>query len=228
VARAKRARARAHRASARRPAGFTRLTKETRYVVEWRDARGRAHKSYVVAASRTHAARKVKKRAALAGVQLDGVRASKLWVAEFMIGRGVGFPIGTRFEHGGKACTTGLGLEGQVRHSKRYGDLITYEGMRNEFLRARAEQVGEASTGATIIPAEGVWHGGREPSALARVYWTPWQEPSRREFQNNMVKLCEALACRLSQKEVLLRLMRPAKQNLLLRCSPTGAHKPRL
>jgi hypothetical protein len=224
VARAKRARARAHRA----PAGLTRLTKETRYVVEWRDARGRAHKSYVVAASRTHATKKVKKRAELAGVALSGVRASKLWVAEFMIGRGVGFPLGTRFENGGKSCTTGLGIKDQVRHSERYGDLITYEGMRNEFLKARAEQVGEGGTGATIIPAEGVWHGGREPSALARVYWTPWQEPSRRQFQNNMVKLCEALACRLSQKEVLLRLMRPAKQNLLLRCSPTGAFKPRL
>jgi hypothetical protein len=212
----------------RQPAGLARLTKETRYVVEWRDGRGRAHKSYVVASSQSHATRKVKKRAALAGVQLGGVRASKLWVAEFMIGRGVGFPIGTRFENGGKSCTTGRGLEGKVRQSARYGPLITYEGMRDQFLAARAEQVGEGSTGATIIPAEGVWHGGREPSALARVYWTPWQEKSRREFQNNMVNLCEALACRLSQKEVLLRLMRPAKQNLLLRCSPTGAFKPRL
>lgn len=213
----------------RQPAGLVRLAKENRYVVHWRDGRGRVSKSYVVAASKTLAAQKVKKRAALAGVQLGGVRASKLWVAEFMIGRGVGFPLGTKFQstRGERSCTTGEHLVGKTRAS-RYGELISFEAMRNEFLRARAEQVGEGSTGATIIPAEGVWLGGREPSALARVYWTPWQEKSRRDFQNNMVTLCEKLACRLSQKEVLLRLMRPAKQNLLLRCSPTGAPKPSL
>ncbi len=205
-----------------------RLAKETRYVVHWRDARGKIYKSAVIAQSKEHAARKVKKRAQLKGVamQLGGVRASNLWMAEFTIGRGVGYPIDTEFSHQGRYCKTGQHIKGRTTDSKRFGQIVNYDAVRDEFLAARAEQVGSGSTGATIIPAEGVWMGGREPSALARVLWTPWQEPSTRTFQNNMTDLCQQLACRLSQKEVLLRMMRPGKPNLLLRCSPTGARKP--
>jgi hypothetical protein len=159
---------------------------------------------------------------------LRGITASKLWVAEFMIGRGVGIPVGTTFESRGSAarCVTGQPIKGRTLQSKRYGELVKFEDVRSTFLNARAEQVGESGAAASIMPAEGAWMGGREPSVLARVYWTPQQEPSRRQFQNNMLSLCERLACNLSQREVLLRLMRPGKQNLLLRCSPTGARKP--
>jgi hypothetical protein len=56
--------------------------------------------------------------------------------------------------------------------------------------------------------------------------WMPWQERDPKAFINNMGKLGEALACRLSQKEVLTRISRPGKPPLLLRSTPTGAPKP--
>lgn len=156
--------------------------------------------------------------------QLGGVRSAPMYMAEFVIGRGIGIPPGERFSSGAARCVAGTPVR---KYATARGGVVPYAVVRKEFLKARAAQVGDASTGATLIPVQGAWQGGREPSVIGQVLFqeSP-REKTPRRFVRNMVKMCEVLACSLSQKEVLLRLRAPNGSSLLHRCSPTGAPKP--
>ena len=156
-----------------------------------------------------------------AGGRLHGVSPSKLAMAEFMIGRGVGYPVGTYFERRGRRCLTGVGVAGKVK-----GETIPFQVLQNEFLSAREAQVGAEAAGATLVPSYGVWKGGREPAVVGQVIWTGTGERTSKRFLGNMVRMCEDLACRLSQKEVITKLTMPGRSPVLLRCSPTGAPRP--
>lgn len=168
-------------------------------------------------------ARRRRKRPAASA--LKGVRSGPLYMAEFVIGRGIGIPPGEKFGTGAVRCVAGSNVR---KFARPGGGLIPYTAARKEFLRTRAEQVGGNVTGATLIPAQGAWMGGREPSFVGQVLWTgaTTREKTPRAFARNMAKMCEALACGLSQKEVLLRLWGPGQGPLLHRCTPTGAPKP--
>lgn len=165
---------------------------------------------------------------------LGGIRAHALYLAEFSVARDLGIPQGTKFMKNGRVlCETAAGMRVERMPNNRF--VIPFSEARDGFINERAEQVPfrELSPGkyegpgGAMLPAWGVWQGGREPSFVAQIAWTPnTREPEPRAFQNNMVRLCERLACRFSQKEVMLRLSREGKRALLLRCSPTGAPRP--
>lgn len=155
---------------------------------------------------------------------LGGVKAAPLVMAEIVVGRGQGLPIGREYNSGAARCTIGGGIQkGEVKNGR-----IAYPAVRREILKARATQVGTDGTNATITSGEGVWLGGREPTAVAQFMWIKDQsvEPTPRAFYNNMLGLCQIIACKLAQKETLVRLTRPQHAPVLLRCSPTGAPFP--
>jgi hypothetical protein len=158
--------------------------------------------------------------------RLGGVRPHPLYLAEFSVARDVGdVPLGTQFKRNGVVvCDSGAGMRTERKNGRT---VIPFSVAREGFIAARVEQVGGKNAGGAMLPSWGVWQGGREPSFVAQISWTPNdREPNPRAFQNNMVGLCERLACRFSQKEVMLRLSRQGKRSLLLRCSPTGARRP--
>jgi hypothetical protein len=168
------------------------------------------------------------------GRGLRGVTGDRLVSAEFLIGREIGYPPDTRFgSTRGKFCRTGIDIADKLR-----GTRIPYNAARDSFIKARGAQTRDGQEGsatkrkklnvsATLIPTDGVWNYDREPSFIGKIVWTPDQEYTPRVFLNNMVRLCEDLACRLSQKQVIALLQRPGRPPLALRCSPSGAVRPR-
>jgi hypothetical protein len=160
-----------------------------------------------------------KRRRRLRGFR--GVSPGRLVSAEFLIGREIGYPPGTTFgSTRGKFCRTGIDIADKLR-----GTRIPYNAARDAFINARGAQVKDVS--AALIHTDGVWNREREPSFIGKIVYTPDQESTPRGFLNNMVRLCEDLACRLSQKQVIALLQRPGRPPLALRCSPSGAARPR-
>lgn len=162
--------------------------------------------------------------------RLAGVGAERpLHMAEFVIGQMPGEPTGAIYQAAGRpACRVGMGLK--VR-----GGVIPFAQAKATFLRARAhflggEKVGGA--GATAFEAYGSWRDPKsgkvfdEPTFVGQVIWTPSaHEPTPKVFRSAMKKMCEDVACRLAQKEVLLRL-HDGERVTLTRCSPRGKEPP--
>lgn len=154
---------------------------------------------------------------------LGAVRAERLHMAEFVIGRDVGHPVGKTFERAGRSCTTGGAIAGRTVKGPEGQEMIPFKVAREEFVNLRIEQVGDKA-GATLLPGWGAWMGGRERSYVGQIMWMPGAESTPRAFHDNMLKLCERAACMFSQREVLMRLTRP-RGPLLLRCTPPGARQ---
>jgi hypothetical protein len=145
-----------------------------------------------------------------------------LHMAEFLIGRHVGVPIGHDF----KRCVAGQNIAGKIRlHPDTKKPTIPFSVARDEFIRARAEQVYDPDS--TVIPGWGVYERDREPSFVGQIMWQPSaREPGPGKFLRNMANLCEILACRLAQRSVMARFWQPGRPARLLRCSPLGAKFP--
>lgn len=158
---------------------------------------------------------------------LGGITASRVHLAEFYIGRDVGRPL--RSEQG--RCITGASIK---PHEVR-GGRIPFRVAEREFMRARREFIHKKDRdddlAATLLPSLGVFRNKREPSFVGRVIWVPRRgrrkERTAKKFANNMAKMCEQVACRLSQWEVWMRLVRHGKPQTLLRCTPMGVKRPR-
>lgn len=149
-------------------------------------------------------------------VRLGEWRQHDLAMAEFMIGRDVGYPLGTNFS--ARCPATGVGIAPT-------GSEISVEQARDAFLALRAKQVGSGAASATIVSGVGVWQGGQEQSVVAQILHMPGigAEKTRAGFKKNMVSMCQQVACALSQKEVLLRLWQPRNRPQVFRCKPQGS-----
>lgn len=171
-------------------------------------------------------ARNVHKRQA----NFQGVgRERPLHMAEFFIGRAVGEKPGTIYKDDGTGtskrptCRVGLGL-------KTVDGVIPAKQAQEIFLHARSHFLGgeKAGAGATAFTADGVWRDPesgklfKEPTLVGQVFWAPHPyEPTPAVFRSQMKKLCEDVACRLAQKEVLVRLT-DGTHTTITRCSPRG------
>jgi hypothetical protein len=207
-----------------------------RFIVVWKARSGRQRSTVVVAPSHEHARKalpetvarrqiRIVPYSATAARALGGVRPHRLHTADFAVGRKIdAVAPGLSFQRGGARCTTGAG---SIR-SMVPGQTIPFSVAREVFMSTVAEH---GATGATVLPAWGLWPGGREPSFVGQVSWTPRHgrgsvSTDARAFQSSMVAACQALACNFSQAEVVARIRRPGKAPLFLRCSPTGAPAP--
>lgn len=162
---------------------------------------------------------------------LRGVGAEQpLQMAEFVIGQMPGEPSGAVYKASGRpACRVGLGL-------KVKDGIIPFKQAKASFLQARAhflggERVGGA--GATLLVAQGNWRDPvsakvfEEPTFIGQILWAGPNkfEPTPQVFRSRMKMMCEDVACRLAQKEVLLRLY-DGDRATLTRCSPRGKEPP--
>lgn len=196
-----------------------------KYIVTWRE-RGRVRRTVVHAPSARAAYKHAPYPSSARGsVQIrlgDTSPALPYQMAEFFIGRGVGLPIGTSYSKGARSCRVGRLIEGRVQKG-----LVPFSTARAVFLGMRARQVG-GDAGATLVPAWGMWKGGREPAMIGKIFWMPGSggERTPTDFRRNMSRMCEALACGLAQREVLVRLSQSNGGAEIRRCSPTGAPWP--
>lgn len=169
---------------------------------------------------------KGRKRGVLRGVGTE----KPLQMAEFVVGQMPGERPGTVYAAGDRpACRVGVGI-------RTVKGVIPFKRAKASFLQARShflggEKIGGA--GATTFAAHGSWRdpdSGKvfdEPTFVGQIIWTPSKyEPTPGVFRSQMKKMCEDVACRLAQKEVLLRLQ-DGDRTTLTRCSPRGKVAPK-
>lgn len=207
-----------------------------RFIVLWKTRSGRPRRTVVMAPSHEHARKAIPEPVVRRKIRIvpytptaarafAGVRPHALYTVDFAVGRKIDRIVpGTVFQRGAARCITGAG---PIR-SMKSGQAIPFSVARDVFMSTVAEH---GASGATMLPGWGLWLGGREPSFVGQVAWTPRKGhrsmgADARAFQSGMVAACERLACNFSQAEVVARVQRPGKTPLFLRCSPTGAPAP--
>lgn len=147
-----------------------------------------------------------------------------LHMAEFIIGRNVGEKIGTVYGSGPRACRVGAELPAQVVTRGK----IPFAVAREQFLAARQRVLGAPVPGATLMFGRGVWQSPsgasvEEDVTIGQLVWfRSAEEPSAAKFEANAKAMCEDLACRLAQEQVMLRYYDGSGQVKLTSCSARG------